>query len=193
MPNIKSVRNHLFVRKLLEMAGKPQTEEAISYWSRRKEICYYQTYCRSHQRDRLSPGAPELLDRLKDEDIRINLCTASLIENIDFYFSYLGLGRWFDKRVIAYDDGSFPDKTAMYKACAERVGTDIRDCLVIEDSASAIRQAIAAGCENIVAIRNPETPQLPQIRQIVTDLREFDQRILEMFHVKHQETEDAYK
>lgn len=174
----KSVRNYLFVEKLLEMLGAPRSEEDIMYWSRRKETSYYQEYCRRLGRDQLSPGAAELLDELKAEGVKINLCTASLIENVDFYFSYLGLGRWFDKDRIAYDDGTFADKMKMYLACAERIGEDIADCIVVEDSPNSMMQAIKAGCRSIVAIKGNEIPDLPQIRQRVNDLSEFDRDLL---------------
>ena len=175
----KSVRNFLFVEKVFELMSLPYDEEKILYWSKRKETQYYQTYCREHHRDKLSPGAEEFLNYLKQNNIPINLCTASLIENVDFYFDYLKLDKWFDKKVIAYDDGSFYDKTQMYIECAKRIGYNIEDCIVIEDSPTSIKQAIKAGCKNIIAIKREDTPDLPEIKQVIDDFTQIDKSILE--------------
>ena len=174
----RSRRNEVFVAKAFEMLGKEVDEKTIKYWATRKETVYYHQYSREHQRNQLSPGAAELLDYLKGNRIPYNLATASLKENVDFYFDFVGIRKWFDIDVVAYDDGSFPDKTSMYKASAERIGVNIEDCLIIEDSANSIREAMRAGCRNFVAIRKPDTPSIPEILQVVDDLREFDYDLL---------------
>lgn len=174
----KSVRNFLFIEKIFEMLNLEHDEDKIMYWAKRKETKYYHTYCREHKRNELAPGAEDFLDELKKNNVPINLCTASLKENIDFYFEYLKLDRWFDKNLIAYDDGTFYDKVHMYKACAERIGQDIGNCVVFEDSPTSIRQAIAAGCNNIVAIKREDTPDLPEIKLVIEDFRNIDIDIL---------------
>ena len=173
----KSVRNFLFIEKVFEMLGLPRDEEKIMYWAKRKETKYYHNYCKEHNRNKLAPGAEELLKYLKNNNIPINLCTASLKENVDFYFTYLGLDKWFDINLIAYDDGSFHDKTEMYRECAKRINVELEDCLVFEDSAKSIKEAIKAGCKSIVAIKKEDTPSLPEIRQVINDFTELDYSI----------------
>ena len=173
----KSVRNVIFVTEVFKMMHYPLDEEKILYWAKRKETEYYHKYCRSHNRNSLSPGAEELLNYLTGNNIPINLCTASLIENVDFYFDYVGIGRWFDKNRIAYDDGTFKNKVDMYRACAQRINIPIEECLVIEDSARSIKEAIEAGCRSVVAIKKDDTPSCEEIIQIVNDLSEIDYSI----------------
>lgn len=122
----------------------------------------------------MAPGAEEFLNYLKENNIPINLCTASLKVNVDFYYDLLHLEKWFDKDLIAYDDGSFENKVEMYKAAAERIGVDIKDCFVIEDSLSSIDQAIIAGCKNIIAIKKTDTPDYPEIKQVINDFTKID-------------------
>ena len=172
--DFKSARNYLFVEKIFEMMGFDRDEEKIMYWAKRKETEYYQKYCREHKRNKLSPGTKEFLDYLKENNVPINLCTASLKENVDFYFDYLKLDNWFDINKIAYDDGTFKDKVDMYKASAERIGYNIKDCFVIEDSPNSINQAIKAGCKNIIAIKKEDTPDYPEIKQVIKDFTEID-------------------
>lgn len=175
----KSVRNVIFVSKVFEMMNYPYDEEKILYWAKRKETEYYHKYCKQHKRKELSPGSEKLLNYLTDNNTPINLCTASLIENVDFYFDYVGIGKWFDKNKIAYDDGTFKNKTDMYKAAAERINIPIEDCLIIEDSAKSINEAIKASCKNIVAIKKEDTPSYKEIIQVVNDLTEIDYSLFE--------------
>lgn len=175
----KSVGNYKFITRVFEMMNFPLDENKIMYWAKRKETKYYHEYCRSHNRKELSPGAEDLLNYLVENNIPFNLCTASMIENVNFYFDYIGIGKWFDRNKIAYDDGTFKDKGDMYKASAQRIGVAIEDCLVIEDSARSIKEAIEAGCKNIVAIKKAETPSYKEIIQVVNDLSEIDYDIFD--------------
>ena len=173
------VRNYPFVEEVFRQLNLPLEEEKIMYWALRKETQYYQKICRASGRYGMLPGAEELLNRLKEERIPINMCTASLAVNVDFYFDYLKMERWFDRDRVVYDDGISYDKKDMYLEGARRMGVDIADCLVFDDSPASIRKAAEAGCENIVIIRKDNNPNLPQIRQRIRDFNEFDYRLLE--------------
>lgn len=177
-PQYRSVRNEVFIAAVFRSLGLPEDPEAVRYWAKRKETEYYQKYCRNNRRDQLAPGAADLLDHLKERNVPINLCTASIRENVDFYFSYLGLDRWFDIEKVAFDDGTFINKVEMYRSAAERIGADIQDCLVFEDSPRSIQEAILAGCQNIVAIRGEDTPDQKEIIQKIRDFTEFDRELL---------------
>ena len=171
------MRNYPFVEEVFKMLDLPLEEDRIMYWAIRKETEYYHKICRGLHRDMI-PGAKELLDELKEKKFPINMCTASLIENVDFYFDYLKLDRWFDKDLVVYDDGVSTDKKDMYLEGARRLGVDIRDCLIFDDSPVSIKKAAEAGCENIVIIKKPNNPDLPQIRQRISNFYEFDRDLL---------------
>ena len=106
------------------------------------------------------------------------MCTASIRENRDFYFAFLHLNRWFDIDKVVYDDGSYKDKGEMYLEGARRLGVQLSDCLVIDDSPGSILKAVEAGCENLVIIQKKDSPKLPQIRQKITDFDELDYSLL---------------
>ena len=172
------MRNYPFVEEVFKMLGLPLEEDKIMYWAIRKETEYYHKICRSLNRDMI-PGARELLDELKEKKIPINMCTASLIENVDFYFDYMKLDQWFDKDLVVYDDGVSVDKKDMYLEGARRLGVDISECLVFDDSPVSIRKAAEAGCKNIIVIRKPNNPDLPEIRQRISNFYEFDRNLLD--------------
>ena len=171
--------NYALVSQLFEKLRMPLDEEKIMYWSIRKETEYYHKICRKLGRKELTPGAEELLNYLKEKNIPFTMCTASLDVNVDFYFEWLKLERWFDRNTVVYDDGISHNKKDMYLEGARRLGVDIRDCLIIDDSPSSIRNAVEAGCENLVVIKKDNNPDLPEIRQRISDFREFDYSLLE--------------
>ena len=45
---------------------------------------------------------------------------------------------------------------------------------MIEDSPNSINQAIKAGCKNIIAIKKEDTPDYPEIKQVIKDFTEID-------------------
>ena len=174
------VRNVPFVEAIFRELDLPYDEEKIMYWAKLKETKYYHTISRRKKRDHLKPGAEELLYYLKDQNYPINMCTASLDVNVDFYFDYLKLGRFFDRDLVVYDDGISFDKKDMYIEGARRLGVEVKDCLIFDDSPASIRKAVEAGCENLVAIKKENNPDLPQIRQRIKDFTEFDYDLLDL-------------
>ena len=172
-------RNQPLVEKAFHELGMPLEKEMIMYWAKRKETRYYQEYCRTHQRNQLASGAVEFLRFLQEKEIPYTMCTASLIENIEFYFDYLGLDRWFDIRKVIYDDGKHENKKEMYLDGSNVLGIPIGSCLVIDDSLQSIQGAVEAGCRQIVAIRNESTPDIPEIIQVIHDFREIDLSIFD--------------
>jgi HAD superfamily hydrolase (TIGR01509 family) len=173
------VRNYPLVEAMFKELDLPLEEEKIMYWALRKETEYYQKICKELNRSSMMPGAEELLNDLKEKNIPINMCTASLDVNVDFYFELLDLGRWFKRDKVIYDDGICINKKDMYLKGAKSLDTDIKDCLIFDDSPASIRKAAEAGCENIVVIRKENNPDIPQIRQRIRDFTEFDRHILE--------------
>jgi len=173
----KSTRNYLFVKNVFKRLGLPLDDDQINYWAKRKETEYYHRFCRENKRKELAPGAEKFLNYLKENDVPYNLCTASIIENVDLYFDYIGLNRWFDKEKIAYDDGTFENKIKMYQKAAERIGSRIEDCTVFEDSLKSISEAAKAGCSHIIAIKNYD-PDIKEIIAVINDFTELDYSIL---------------
>lgn len=161
------------------------TDEALSEaeyirLSERKEVMYREL---SRQKQlRLIEGLTQLFDELAEAGYLRNMATASILSNVEFYFSHYGLGRWFDLTKVAYDDGVTRPKPhpEMYEKAALRIGVSTKDCLVFEDSPSGIEAAVRAGVQNIIVIRKDgclkEAP--PQVKQVIKDYTEFDRSIL---------------
>lgn len=121
-------------------------------YSQRKEELYRQACFSQLGKPRLVDGTEAFLDTLREKGIPFGLASASIRENIDFFFETFSLGKWFRREDVVYDDGTYPDKGAMHLEAARRMGVALADCLVIEDSPSSIRLARENGAGRIVAV-----------------------------------------
>lgn len=90
------------------------------------------------------PGARELLDELKLSGIPCALVTNSLPELVDALVIDHG-GDPFATVVTARDVSAGKPSPEPYLLAAERLGVDIHDCVVIEDSPYGVESALTAG------------------------------------------------
>ena len=143
--------NEMILKFLLK---RMPTEEETRIMGGEKEAMYRSLCLKDPSGMSLAHGAAELLDTLTARNIPISIATSSPLENIEFYFDKLGIGRWFDMTGIVYDDGSLRGKPEpdIYLAAAERLGLDPSEILVFEDSLSGIASARAAGIGKIAAV-----------------------------------------
>ena len=136
---------------LMNLAPWLSDEERDRY-SIRKEELYRQT-CLDHPEIlRLAPGTEAFLDELQHRGVPFALASASIMDNICFYFEIFGLDRWFRMEDVVYDDGSYPNKGAMHREAARRMNVKLENCLLIEDSPHAISLAAQNQTGCIVAI-----------------------------------------
>lgn len=143
-----------------------------------KESAYREMCLAQGENFTLSPGAVELFNKLKSENVPFTIATASEKANVDFFVEKLNLGKWFDIHKIVYDDGNLPGKPApdVYLKAAKNLELDPKDCMVIEDAKSGLRAAFAAGIGKIVALgpkeKHSELARLEGVNQVVESLQE---------------------
>lgn len=177
-PQFKSTMDYLVIEEAYKLINKPYTNEEIYKWVNYKEESY-RKYGIEHKRIMLSPGAEEVLDYLKSKNVPVILCTSSIIENVEYYYKYFNLDKWFIKSQTVYDTGEYNSKAQMYQECARRLNTKLDEGIVIEDSVKSIKEAIAGGANKIIAIKREDIPNLPEIKQIVNNLSEIDYSIFD--------------
>ncbi|MFR8426350.1 MAG: HAD family hydrolase [Roseburia inulinivorans] len=125
----------------------------------------------------LTKGAEELLQYMKEHDCPYILASASIQANIDFYFETFHLERWLNKETCVYDDGTYDNKGEMHLEATRRLGADISECIVVEDSLNAIKHARNNKAGMIVAIGSENTyPDLIRAGadHCIKDFTEFD-------------------
>ena len=145
-------RNDVLIQQIAPWLSPQQRQEV----SRHKEALYRKICKDNPHHVQLVNGAVEFLNKLKERDVPFILASASIKDNIDFYFETFALERWFDKELTVYDDGTYADKGKMHLEAAKRLGVELSECVVIEDSPSAIGHAKENGAGSIIAIGNTE-------------------------------------
>lgn len=162
-------RNEDIIRAIAPNLTKEENEKCSVH----KEGLY-RDICREHpDLLHLAAGAETFLQYLRDEKVPYALASASIKDNIDFYFETFHLERWFEKERCVYDDGSYADKGEMHIEAARRLGVSVSDCIVVEDSISAITHARQNKAGKIIAIGS-ESVQPDLIRAGATDcIRDF--------------------
>jgi beta-phosphoglucomutase len=160
------------------LLGRPVAGAELWELTQRKETIYRHLCLDEGEAFKLSPGAEDVLDYLAARQIPRTIATASEKTNLDFFVAHLHLDRWFDVRLIVYDDGTRPGKPApdIYLQAARNLGLAPAQCVVVEDSRSGIQAAHAAGIGYVVALGPPvgyhELACLPGVSQVVESLRQ---------------------
>ena len=136
----------------LQIAFRPLLEDEERQYSEKKEALYREA-CRNDPASlHLVAGAEELLQGLQKRGIPFALASASIKANVDFYFDSFPIGHWLKQQDVVYDDGSYADKGEMHLEAARRLGVPFSECLVIEDSVTAIALAKRNGAGRIVGV-----------------------------------------
>lgn len=159
------------------MNGKAANDEVNKYSLLKEE--YYRKFCIADQKSfHLVAGATAYFDKLKELSIPFTIASASIKENIDFFIESFKLDSWINVDNIVYDDGNYENKVKMFQEAALRLGYDVKDILVFEDSFSGIKNAYQAGIDKIVVIapkeKELEYQNLPGVIKVIQDFREFD-------------------
>lgn len=148
------------------LLGRNPSDSELSEITETKELLY-RTRCKAPDGlHALAPGVAEFLDKLKSTDVPFTIATGSYRPNVEFYFSHLNLGRWFNINNVIYDDGTYPGKPApdIFIKASEKIGIKPADCLVFEDSYAGIRSAVGAGIGRIVTVESTLNEQ--KVRKI---------------------------
>lgn len=140
------------------------SREEIEVLEEEKEVIYRQL-CLESPAFKLAEGLIDFLDELAARKIPMTIATASGLNNVKFFFKYLNLDKWFDFDKVVYNDGTVPGKPEpdLYLKAARRLGVDIKDCVVFEDSSSGIEAAKRAHAKQIVKVASMKHGDAGQI------------------------------
>lgn len=136
------------------LGEKMLSPRKLAAYSEEKEALYRQLCLQNQEQFHLTDGLPEFLDAAKEHNIPMTIATAANLANIDFYFDYFGLDKWFDKDRVAYDDGSLNGKPEpdIYQKAMNLLSVKPENCVVFEDAVSGVIAAKRAGAGKIIGI-----------------------------------------
>ena len=125
------------------------------------------------------PGVVELLEELKQLDIKTALASSSSVEVIEIFISKLRIKDYF-RKIISGDsvEKGKPDPD-IFLHTASAIGENPADCVVIEDSANGVKAAKGAGMK-CIGFRNENSgdQDLSLADMVVDDLREINFQVL---------------
>lgn len=137
--------------------GQELTKEQIAALADEKEAIY-RDLCRGQVR--LAKGAAQLFDLLKAAAVPFTIASSADKVNIDFYYEELPLSRWIDRQMVVYNDGTLRGKPHpdLFLRAAQRLGADIGQTTIFEDSTAGIEAAERAGAAQVIVVaENPST------------------------------------
>lgn len=152
--HIHGYSNKEILRFLTE---KEFSKEEVLYYAEKKEL-YYQKICEEDPKNlHLIKGLPAFLQKLKEQNVPIAICTASMKPNVDWYRKTFHLDDFFKEENYIYDDGTIkhgkPDPEIYLRAISQ-LKVNPEDCIVFEDAISGLKSAYNAGVKTIYAIKS---------------------------------------
>ncbi len=166
------------------LIGKKPSQEMVDKYGKEKEAVYRKRCLLTPEKFKLAPGAIELLDYLKANNIPRAIATMSEWDNVEFYIKEFHLENWFDLDNIVYSDGTIPGKPApdIFLIAAKKLGLKPEECVVVEDAIAGINSAKNAGIGKIIAIASLEPVEfykgIEGVSQVIRTFDEFPRSIL---------------
>lgn len=96
------------------------------------------------------PGLTELLDYIKDHDLKCAVCTATDHERTKWYLEMIGVYDRFDAFVCGDMIKNGKPKPDTYIEGARALGLEPGECMALEDSPNGIESAYTAGCLTVM-------------------------------------------
>ncbi len=130
---------------LKEMFG-----ESIDYTQVREKRKELVEECIKENGIQLKPGVIELLQWLKDHNIRAAIATATDMERTNRYLKMLGIHQYFDKLISATMVKEGKPSPDIYLYACEQLGRKPEECIAVEDSPNGVLSAYRAGCKVVM-------------------------------------------
>ena len=145
--------------RILKYINPNITEEEIKTYEKKKEDLYKKLLIESTLQ--LADGAIELFEYLKKHNIKYTIATSSDNENINLFIKKFELSKWFDIDKIVYFDYTFKGKPSpdIYLIAAKKIGVDIKNCIVFEDTKNGIMSGETAGAYKVIGITSSNSKE----------------------------------
>lgn len=131
--------------RLKEMFG--ETVDYHQVREKRKELV---EECIRENGIQLKPGVFELLQWLKEHNIRTAIATATDMERTNRYLKMLGIHEYFDKLISATMVAEGKPSPDIYLYACEQMERKPEECIAVEDSPNGVMSAYRAGCKVVL-------------------------------------------
>lgn len=146
------------------------SEEEKNKMSYEKEKAYQQSF---KPNLKLIDGLDEFLREAHEAGIKMAICSAAIMFNIDFVLDGTNTRHYFDAIVSADDvSTSKPDPETFLKA-AEQLGIESKECIVFEDAPKGVESACNAGMKAVVLSTLHEPYEFRMYKNVIQFAKDF--------------------
>ena len=137
---------------LIALFDRQLSDEEVNKYTLEKEGLYQELCLQTDMP--MAPGATDFFDFLKDNGIPFTIATASGQENVDFYFEYLPIAKWFDYDKVVYNNCHIKGKPdpEIYLKAMDVIGRKPEDIIVFEDAIAGLQAAKNAKAGKIIIV-----------------------------------------
>jgi HAD superfamily hydrolase (TIGR01509 family) len=125
-------------------------------------------------KDHVIKGIHDFLDKLKDQNIPMDIATSAPMENVNYILSDLSINGYFGV-ILGPDDieNGKPDPE-IYQKAAKALDKKPENCIVIEDSVPGVKAGLNAGAKVVGVTTTEEAEDLQDCDLIVDDFTELN-------------------
>lgn len=104
----------------------------------------------------LIPGLHDFLRQYRTQEKQMAIGSAAIRENVDFVLDGCDIRSFFDIIVSADDVSKSKPHPETFLLCAQRLGVDVNQCVVFEDTPKGVECAVNAGMHTVVILTTHE-------------------------------------
>jgi beta-phosphoglucomutase family hydrolase len=157
-------RNDTIIRSAI---GDSISQEELDAIAREKEANYRRRVARNIKP---LPGAEELIRSLRQHGIKLAIASSAPLENIRLIIRGLGIEDCFQAIVYGREVTEGKPSPQVFLLAASKLGTEPRDCLVIEDAVAGVAAAKRAGMKCLAVTNSHSRNSLKEADFIVDTL-----------------------
>lgn len=143
--------------------------ERLYQYAGEKEKLYRELYEGNVE---MAEGLPELLENLLKMGMKLAVATSAPPGNVDFVMKNTGLRRYFDLVVDSSMVAKGKPDPEIYLLAARKLNVNPARCVVVEDSVSGIRAALAAGMKVVAITTTSGRERLAEADMIIDNFDE---------------------
>ena len=115
----------------------------------------------------LIDGLAEFLKLAHQENIKMAIGSAAIMDNINFVIQNMQIAHYFDAIISANDVEKSKPHPETFLKCASALGSDPAHCLVFEDTPKGVECALNAGMQAVVILGEHEASEFEQYENVI--------------------------
>ncbi len=176
---LEAIRKEMYGRNdevMIRIFGTSKfTVEEMFALSHEKEKRYQQAFL-PHLK--LISGLPGLLEKAKNQNVKMAIGSAALPFNVDFVLDNLHIRHYFQAIVTAQDVKMSKPHPETYLKAARLLGVEPADCIVFEDAPKGVEAAENAGMKAVVLTTMHENDEFSQYENILGFVKDYNDPVV---------------